>query len=236
MYETICFKEDRYFVKNLSGSTELFLAGRLRHQVFAETLKWIPPKDNALDFDEYDKYAVHFGVFNNSELTSYMRLIMPEDEFMIEKIEAFKRLLPPGFSLIKDSAAEISRFCTRTDCRNTRAKANDRYFFQSLCLSKGVYHWCRLNNIRYLYAITEYKIFRLFKNYGFPFKTIGTDFHIMPDGTRVVVMILDWKEFEYLSQMQNREAHEWITECPQYSPARLQLQQRSVEAGLLHPA
>jgi N-acyl amino acid synthase of PEP-CTERM/exosortase system len=215
MYHDINFCENSFSVQTFSDYERKIQAYKLRHQVFAETLKWVAENPDGLEYDEYDAHAVHFGVFNkHNELTSYMRLIMPDNEFMLEKIDVFRKLLPNGFALKKDSAAEISRFCTRSNSRNTLVKTQMRDFFQSICLSKGVYHWCNMNNIKYLYAITEYRIYRLFKSYGFPFETIGEDFHVMPDGTKIVVMVLDWRLFEKISIEKNKEFYSWFIKYP----------------------
>lgn len=234
MYKDVIFKEEAFSVQTFSDYESKVQAYKLRHEVFAQTLQWVPESKDGLEYDEYDKYAIHFGVFKQpDELTSYMRLILPHDLFMLEKIDTFRNLLPRDYVLNKKSAAEISRFCTRDDNRrNAMVKTQAKDFSQSILLLKGVYHWCNLNDIRYLYAVTEYKIHRLFKSYGFPFKNIiERPFYAMPDGTKVTIISLDWREFEEETIMKNRELHKMFKECHQYPKDHGTLLQQPSEDG-----
>jgi N-acyl amino acid synthase of PEP-CTERM/exosortase system len=236
MYHDINFCENSFSVQTFSDYERKIQAYKLRHQVFAKTLKWVPEGQDGLEYDEYDMHAVHFGVFNeHNELTSYMRLIMPDNEFMLEKIDVFRKLLPKGFVLKKDSTAEISRFCTTPSNRNILVKTQIGDFSQSVYLLNGVYHWCSLNNIRYLYAVTEHKIYRLFKSYGFPFKPIDDSFYVMPDGPKIAIIVLDWREFEKELQLKNKKLYFWFTKCLLHSQNREVSLSQPSEADLLCP-
>ncbi|HEB76261.1 MAG TPA: N-acyl-L-homoserine lactone synthetase, partial [Nitrospirae bacterium] len=47
-------------------------------------MKWVPGREDLLETDDYDEYAVSFGVFDReSRLAAYLRLIMPQRPFML---------------------------------------------------------------------------------------------------------------------------------------------------------
>lgn len=210
-HDVIC--EGNHCVRSLVSEEEYDQAYRLRYRIFSEELRWVLQSQNDKEMDEYDDYAVSFGVFDGKRrLISYLRLIMPGRQFMMEK--EFLSLVDPGHRVRKGpDTAEISRLCVAPEARTEKSEGNFGIHQISLLLFKGVYHWCLHNAVRYLYAVTEVKVFRLYCAKGFPYRAIGKPAE-MPDGATVVAVILDWKEFEQLNSVKRPQLLEWFTGNP----------------------
>lgn len=106
---------------------------------------------------------------------------------------------------------EVSRLCVAPEARSNVVSINFGIHRISMLLYKGVYHWCIRNNIRYLYLVVEYKIYRLLKAKGFPCKRIGEP-QTMPDGVTAVATIMDWREFESLNTVKRPDMLRWFTQ------------------------
>jgi acyl homoserine lactone synthase len=186
------------------------LAYELRHKVFAEELGWVQQNDNGLEQDAYDKYAEHFGVFKNTNILSYLRLVTPDYRFMLEK--EFSNLVSPGYVLRKDSdTREVSRLCVDFDERSTRFCTDIGQLGVSMFLYRRVYQWCAEFNVRYLYLVVEYKVFRLLKMLGFPCALIGEPTR-MSDGIVAAAAIMDWRDFEDRNLLQKPELIAWFNQ------------------------
>lgn len=78
----LIFQEGSYLIKTLSTPEEMDAAFRLRHDVFVDELKWVPPSPDKREIDAYDKFAIPLGLFDLSaqtgeglQLIGYVRLI-----------------------------------------------------------------------------------------------------------------------------------------------------------------
>src|SRR5208283_1139778 len=106
-YYAVRIKEDTFTARNMDEE-DLAKAYKLRHQIFAEQLSWVPRTKNKLEIDKYDCYSIHFGVFDKGELVAYLRLIMSENQFMIEN--EFIGLISRDHTIRKfHDTAEVSR-------------------------------------------------------------------------------------------------------------------------------
>jgi len=206
----------------LGCEDERVQAYHLRHRIFCRELKWVPGREDLLETDDYDEYAVSFGVFDReSRLAAYLRLIMPQRPFMLEK--EFLPLVGPGHRIRReDDRAEISRLCVAPEARRSRVVSSSGAYGVSMFLFKGVYHWCVDNGIRHLYAVTEEKVYRLFCAKGFPYRLIGEPTR-MADGVTAMAVIMDWREFETLNASRRPRMLRWFTQR-RSSPARSQWQ------------
>ena len=149
---------------------------------------------------------------------------------MIEK--EFLSMVSPEHKIRREKdTAEISRLCLAPESRRDTVEGDFGHHSISVVLLKGIYRWCALNGIRYLYAVTEQKIYRLACAKGFPFKLIGEPQH-MPDGVVAVAMMLDWREFETMNKTKRPKLIEWFSRY-QSVPSRTQSQRH--ETGLRHP-
>jgi len=208
---------------------DIRLAYKLRHQVFAKELGWVPLADDALEHDNYDMHAEHFGVFSNTKILSYLRLVAPDYRYMLEK--EFSNLVSPGHVLRKDrDTREVSRLCVSMDERGTKVHTAIGQIGVSMLLYRRVYQWCIEFNVRYLYLVVEHKVFRLLNMLGFPCRLVGEPTK-MPDGVVAVAAIMDWRDFEAKNFIKRPELATWFNQY-QVSPGGLPLQQPGI--GLQH--
>ncbi len=209
-YRCILLQEEDFVVQTIIDDRDKAQAHRLRHRIFCDELKWVLHSTNDMESDEYDRNAVFFGVFDeNRNLVSFLRLIMPGRQFMMEK--EFLSLVDPGHRIRKErDTAEISRLCVAPEARYYHKAGNFDVHKISLVLFKGVYQWCMLNKIRYLYAVTELKVYRLYCLKGFPYRLIGKPIR-MPDGVTVVAVMLDWYAFETMNAVKRPAFFDWFT-------------------------
>ncbi len=208
-YRGVMLQEDGLTVRSIGEEREKTEAYRLRHRIFCDELKWVLQSSGGMESDEYDRHAVFFGVFDESRtLISFLRLIMPDRPFMMEK--EFLSLVDPGHRIRKErDTAEISRLCVAPESRSRPGAGNFDVHRISLLLFKGVYQWCLQNRIRYLYAVTELKVYRLYCLKGFPYRTLGKPVS-MPDGVTVVAVMLDWFEFETQNAVKRPALLDWF--------------------------
>jgi acyl homoserine lactone synthase len=209
----------------------IWLAHRLRHKVFAEELGWVPWNDNSLEQDVYDGYAEHFGVFRNTQLLSYLRLVTPDYRFMLEK--EFSDLVSPGYIIRKaNDTREVSRLCVSFEERATKIHTEIGSLGVSMFLYRRVYQWCVEFKVRYLYLVVEYKVFRLLNMLGFPCTLIGEPTR-MPDGVMAAAAIMDWRDFEDRNFFKRPELMGWFN---QYQAHQDELPPRQLGDGLQHRA
>ncbi|MDA8326529.1 MAG: hypothetical protein M0033_09970 [Nitrospiraceae bacterium] len=200
-------EENGYIVKAISAGNELRQAYALRHKIFAEELHWVPVTPDGLEIDGYDTLeATGFGVFFEGSILAYIRFIPASLPFMIDK--DFAVLMDPAHVIRREpDTGEISRFCVSTESR--RKLPSGQYTF--MFLLKGLYHWCALRNIRYIYSVVETKVFRLCYAKGIISKPVGTPL-VMPDGTEAVAVIIDWRLFDEINKRQRPSMYQWFTQ------------------------
>ena len=227
----VCVEEGGYISKNITELSDIDQSYRLRHQIFCQELGWVPETPDEKEIDEYDLYAIPFGVFDkDNRLMAYLRLIISDRPFMLEDI--FSSLVSPEHKLRKDrSTAEVSRVCVAKEARRDGISGNFGYHSVVVFLMKAVYQWCKINNIRYFYAVTEHSVFRLSCAKGFPYKLIGEP-KKMPDGVVAVAILMDWNDFERIHAAKRPKLLEWFN---QSQPNQAQMQSPQHESGLRRP-
>lgn len=225
---SVLIREGGFTVKNILTPEEMIQAYHLRHRIFSQELKWVPPSEDALERDVYDEGGVFFGVFDeDNRLRAFLRLILPERPFMIER--EFLSLVSSDHRIRKeDDTVEVSRLCVAPEARTEIISGNFGVHAISLLLYKGVYRWCRANWVRHLYLVVEQRIFRMLRAKGFPCELVGEP-QVMPDGVVAVAAIMDWKRFEELCAGKRPALLEWFSQA-QSAPA--QGQRRLHESGL----
>ena len=226
---SVFLKEGPYSVKNITNNKEKTMAHKLRHRVFSQELGWVPQSKDFMEVDGYDENAVFFGVFDEYQnLKSFLRVVMPQSTFMLEK--EFPFLLGENYKVRKENdTVEVSRLCVAPEARSEKASGNFGVHSVSMMLYKGFYHWCLKNSIRYLYLVVEEKVYRLLCAKGFPCKLVGESI-VMPDGVIAVAAMLDWREFEEIG-IKRPKMFTWFKQN-QLSLSLTQLPQR--ETGLPH--
>ncbi|WP_243359584.1 acyl-homoserine-lactone synthase [Fundidesulfovibrio terrae] len=209
-YEGVWISEDQFSARSIDDDEEMLKGYRLRHEVFAESLRWVPVRNDGLECDAYDDDAVHFGVFEGPRLLAYLRVIKPGRRFMVES--DFRSMVGPHYTIRKDSrTGEMSRLCLSPYAKQLMRAENFGYNSIQMMLHKCVYHWCNANDIRYLYLAVEKKVYRMMRICGFVCRPIG-DPVVMPDGVEAVAAILDLREFDELNSRKNPKMYQWFSQ------------------------
>ena len=195
--------------RNIVEIDEVEQSYRLRHEVFAKELGWVPLREDGLEVDAYDDHAEHFGVFSDFQLLSYLRVVRSGQMYMLEK--EFSCLVSPDHEIRKDSeTCEISRLCVHPYHRGAKVLTDIGLVGPSLFLYRETYWWCREQGVRHLYLVVENRVFRLLKMTGFPCQPVG-DAVRMPDGVVAVAALMDWREFEEVNARQRPQFLEWFS-------------------------
>lgn len=205
-HKPIAFHEGEYFIKTLTDESDLRQAYRLRHRVFAETLRWVPSTEDGTEMDMYDLWGVTVGVFaNDGVLLGMARLLPPSGKFMLEN--EFGALLPQGYAIRKEpDTAEITRLAVNPDIRD--AQCSSRIMLGVL---KGIYQWAVENEIRYYYLEVEHRFLRALRMLGFPCEPIGPVVNLPPAEVGVVAAIYDMVRFDEVNMLKRQAFLEWIS-------------------------
>ena len=112
------FVEGEFLVKTLETKEELTQAYRLRHRVFAETLRWVRPTDDGQEMDMYDLWGSSIGLVDRKgKLHGLARLLPASGPFMLE--QDLRLLLPQDHVVRKEpDTAEITRLAIDPDIKD----------------------------------------------------------------------------------------------------------------------
>jgi N-acyl amino acid synthase of PEP-CTERM/exosortase system len=206
----IIIREAGFVLKTLVEDDERIQAYRLRHRVFCEELGWVPRSETLLEIDEYDRHAVSIGIFDPQHaLVACMRLAFPGAPFMIER--EFSSLIGPWHKIRKQSdATEVTRACVAPEARRLSVRGTFGAIRLSMLGYKGVYHWCSMNHIRYVYIVVEYKLYRMLRAQGFQVQPVGAPV-TMSDGCLAVAAIFDWQDFFSINTANRPDFAKWFT-------------------------
>ncbi len=205
-YETIRFDEGPYCIRSLAGKEDRLKAGRLRHEVFCQNLKWVPPSADGLETDKHDPFSMAIGVFSaGEELLGVFRFLPPSRPFMLE--HEFFPLLASGYQVRKEwDTAEVTRF---TVAPNLRQHGISPAHISKL-MHKGMYQWSQENDVRYIYVAVERRFWRALVIAGFPFEPIGPVTALPPAGAESVAAILDWENFRSENRRKRATFLDWL--------------------------
>lgn len=199
------FIEAEFVVRTLQTSEELSQAYKLRHRVFAETLKWVPKTEDGEEMDMYDLWGRSIGVIDkNGKLHGLARLLPSSGTFMLER--DLHALLPSGHVIRKEcDTAEITRLAIDPDIKDKGLSAR-----LMLTLIKGIYHWALENSVRYLYLEVDHRFFRVLNAMGISCKPLGPPVALSPAGTLSIAAIMDIVQCEEILGMKRPQVMEWM--------------------------
>lgn len=202
----VAFCEGEFLVKTLEGRAELTQAYQLRHKVFAETLRWVPPTEDGQEMDMYDLWGVTVGLLDQDDtLLGMARLLPSSGKFMVEN--EFGALLPQEYTIRKEpDTAEITRLAVNPDIRD--AKLSTRIMLGVL---KGIYQWAVENEIRYYYLEVEHRFLRALRMLGFPCQPIGPVVKLPPAEVGAVAALYDMARFDEENAQKRPGFLEWIS-------------------------
>ncbi len=179
----------------------------LRYKVFGDKLGWLVPNPYELDYDSYDNYSKHVGVFIKNEraakMIGYTRIIFSGDgPFMIH--EEFKALLNED---VKKNSLEISRVLVNTPRPDYR-------LYTTMLLYRDVYLSAKERNIVYGYIVVVEKFLEKLQ-LVFPFKRVGNVTYFQKN-VPTVAAVVDAREIEERFKKESKKLHDWFTNEPGY--------------------
>lgn len=206
-YQSVYFEEGEYYLKTIDSYEDRMQSYRLRHEIFCETLAWVPPSADKLEIDRYDSVATTLGLFSseNGKLLGLSRLIPPDHPFMLEA--EFSDLLFPEHPLRKEAdTAEITRMAISPSVRNQNLST---YYLR--LLFKGIYQWSLINAVRYFYLEVEKKFSRVLPLMGFPCTPVGPIVQLPPGNAFALAICMDLEAFRQKNQGRRLEFLNWMT-------------------------
>ncbi|KMZ12023.1 N-acyl homoserine lactone autoinducer synthase [Candidatus Burkholderia humilis] len=146
-----------YRIRLASSKDDLQQIFRLRHQVFAEELRWVPQVNSGLEQDQYDTRAMLIGIFDsNGSAVGTIRLLFKPGIFMLEREFA---IFLPDCPTGKTAPAEMTRLCV--DPRIRRSGLG-RQISQALfcaaylaCLSRDVHEADFVSTPAFVHSLLE---------------------------------------------------------------------------------
>lgn len=208
-FSEIEFYEQEYKITTSLNFEEKKKAYRLRHDVFANELKWVSPQTGDFDVDVYDTEGmVYVSVYDKShKVIAHLRITRPDKTFMME--EVFAILLEDNPIGKTKESIEVSRVCTDINARSLKISTSCGETPLSLLLYKGLFLWCERNVISKMFMVVERKLYRLLRMTGFPCKMIGES--TMPDGVSATALYIDWREFKLINMEKRKEFYKWFS-------------------------
>jgi acyl homoserine lactone synthase len=201
--------EAGYQVELLRSGDEKAQAFRLRHRLFAETLRWVPETDSGLEVDEYDGSTEMIAVLDGDRrVLGQVRVHDASTPYMLER--EFRSVLGSGPMPFKGrDSAELTRFGVQPDARALAVPTEQGVFDLFTLLFKGVYLWCRARGVRTLYGVTDRRVLRLLHLRGLPFETLAEP-KTMPDGVVALAVRMSWERFEAENALQRPDLLAWF--------------------------
>lgn len=199
------FWEGNMLIKTLSGEEDLRAAYRLRHQVFADRLRWVGRSPEEFEVDAYDTFATSVGIFDGDHhLVGVFRMINSEFPFMLES--EFRACLLPHCRIRKASdTAEITRLAI--DPAQIDKGLSTRLM---QVLFKAVYQWSIHNDIRYLYMVVEKRFLRGLRGMGFPCEAVSPAVALPPAEALSIAAVLDWGQFHDTCSVKQPGYYRWM--------------------------
>jgi acyl homoserine lactone synthase len=205
MRRDVEFCEGEMVVKTLSSPEELAQAYRLRHKVFAETLRWVPPTADAQEMDMYDLWGTSIGLLGpEGHVLGLARLLPASGPFMLE--QDLRLLLPPDHVVRKErDTAEITRLTIDPAITDKGLSAR-----LMLSLIKGIYQWALGHDVRYFYLEVEHRFFRVLHAIGIPCDPLGPPIALPPAGTVSIAATMDIFNCENVLGRKRPQLMEWM--------------------------
>ncbi len=200
-------KEEFLTASVLNSNKEKMMAYTLRHQVFAEELRWVSTNDKKLEIDKYDRNCIMLGIFYNNELVACLRIIRSSEKYMLEN--EFAHLLGDHELQKNVETIEVTRFCLAPHVRNLQVSTKHGVFPFIMVLEKLFYTWCRNNGVDNAYMVVSKIFFRLLNLLGMPCKALAPEV-IMPDGVRAIAAKSSWSAFEKENIVKRPDLYNWF--------------------------
>ena len=211
------FNDGDLHFKTLDENNEKEAAYRLRHQVFAEELGWVPRSASGMEIDQYDSNCVLVGLFAGRKLIACLRILLPFQKFMLEK--EFKTILGEHDIMKTRETIEVTRFCVAEEVRKSLVVTRYGNFPVVMALEKAFYNWCRDNGMDDVYMVVSKNFFRLLNLLGMPCKALAPAVQ-MSDGVVALAAISSWTAFEKHNEEKKPQLLAWFKDCEQFTVVR----------------
>jgi N-acyl-L-homoserine lactone synthetase len=144
-----------------------------------------------LDHDEFDEQAAHIVVLDRAgQVLGAVRLSHCRIPWMLDTV--FADIAPEQRVSKHWDTMEASRLVVAKEARSGAVRlSNGRGISELIC--KGVYNYCQLHGVRYLYMVTTTSVHRHLRQVGVSSVALG-DPKIMADGVPTLAARLDWDE------------------------------------------
>jgi acyl homoserine lactone synthase len=227
--DPVLAREGACQVELLRSAAEKEQAFRLRHRLFAETLRWVPQVASGLEIDAYDTCTEMIAVLDpQRRVLGQVRVHDASVPYMIER--EFATVLGGSPIPFKGrDTAELTRFGVLPEARGQVVQTPFGAFDLFALLFKGAYRWSRAHGVRTIYGVTDRRVFRLLHLRGLPFEAVAEP-RLMPDGVIAVAIRLDWARFQELNRKRKPELLAWFDSDTSPRP-ETPLRFREVPAG-----
>jgi N-acyl-L-homoserine lactone synthetase len=144
-----------------------------------------------LDHDEFDEQAAHIVVVDRSgQVQGAVRLSHCRIPWMLDSI--FSDIVPRYRVLKQWDTMEASRWVVSKQARSSSVRLrNGRGLSELIC--KGVYNYCLLHGVRYLYTVTSTAVHRHLSRIGVPSLKLAEP-TTMLDGVSTLAAKVDWAD------------------------------------------
>ncbi len=202
----VAFYEGEFLVKTLDTQEELTQAYQLRHRVFADKLRWVPPTEDGQEMDMYDLWGSSIGLVDHEgKLHGLARLLPSSGPFMLE--QDLRLLLPPDHTMRKEpDTAEITRLAIDPDIKDKGLSARLMHI-----LIKGAYHWAMEHDVRYFYLEVDHRFFNVLNAIGIPCSPLGPPVALPPAGTLSIAAMMDIVRCEAVLGRKRPAVMEWMS-------------------------
>lgn len=178
------------FSPRSSDSSMLASAFRLRAEVFASELGWVPYPTGGHERDRCDPLAYHIALFatdrERTRLAGYARVLVHPSEFMLER--EFVRLLANQPLLDnRDLTFEVSRFVVHPTWRGKRDQNGHSAVDH---LGRAIVQWALRNHRSIWFSVCETRHVRALRSRGLAFERFGATVEYQP-GVHACAVRLD---------------------------------------------
>lgn len=193
--DPVLVREGGYRVELLRFEAEKEQAFRLRHQLFAETLRWVPEHPSGLEIDAYDDFTEMIALLDPARrVLGHVRVHESTVPYMIER--EFATILGSGLLPFKGrDTAELTRFGVHPEARSLILRTAHGTLDAITLMMKGLYRWSAQRGVRTLFAVTDDRVLRILRIRGLPFEPMAEP-KLMPDGVTALAVRMDWTQFE----------------------------------------
>ncbi len=202
-----------------SDRARLAPALRMRADVFARELGWVPYPANGHEWDRCDPLAYHFTLFatdgESTRLAGYARVLVPPSNFMLER-EFVRLLANESLQYSRETTFEVSRFVIHPGWRGKRDRDGRSAVDH---LGRAIVQWALRNNRSLWLSVCEARHVRALRSRGLEFERFGAVVEYQP-GVHACAARLDLEGAMQRMRIERAAQLEWYCAEPPYGAQR----------------